>query len=168
MAPLRMLYIMTLIYICHRIAPLRMLYIMTLIYICHRIAPLRMLYIMTLIYISRSRILKWEYLENGGSKRKCSSLIFIEVDICHRMGPWQMWHLPSFSRSNIFLLCICYKTMHRQRMSPADLPRLTRPRREFVFFSCRYVPPPPPSSVRHQLEAYFLVQESTKHPLTLY
>ena len=42
------------------------------------------------------------------SSENCSGTTFIEVDICHGMGciPWP-W--PSFSRSKVVLLCICYK-----------------------------------------------------------
>ena len=38
---------------------------------------------------SRSRILKCEYLENGRAGEKC--MTFIEVDFCHRMGPFRIF-----------------------------------------------------------------------------
>ena len=91
-------------------------------YYCHQIgsqviaiemAPLRMFYFMTLTYILKIMNMKCEYLENNETSEKCSSMIFIEANICHRMGLLQIfcnpWPWPSFSRSNIFLLCICSK-----------------------------------------------------------
>ena len=67
---------------------------------------------------------------------KCSSMISVVVDICHRMALLQMLYsmtltfifkVKYFIFIVFFLLCICYKKMCRQRMSPADLPRLAWP-----------------------------------------
>ena len=51
-------------------------------------------------------------------------LRFMFVIEWHHCECCTSWPLLSFSRSNIFLLFICYKKMHRQWMSWADLPRL--------------------------------------------
>ena len=99
--------------------------------ICHRMMQMRMLYVMTLTYISKVTNLvmsisrkRW-YLS-----QKCVKWLlqrFISAtDWCH-CECVTSWPCPSFARSNIFLLF--FKNLSMQRMSPADLRRLVRPRR---------------------------------------
>ena len=57
---------------------------------CHRMVYCECCTSLTLPTFSRSHILKCEYLENSELAKKCSSKTFIEVNICHRMGPLQM------------------------------------------------------------------------------
>ena len=65
------------------------------------------------------------------ASEKFSSMIFIEVDICHRMGP--LWMLYSATLTFIFkvthyiVMHLLWKKSTRQRMSLADLPRRARP-----------------------------------------
>ena len=79
----------------------------------HQISPLQVLCVMTLTYIVKVTKFEmsttWKRLE---LTEKCSSMTFIEIDICHRMAPLRLVYsmtVTFFSRSNIFLLCICYK-----------------------------------------------------------
>ena len=108
--------------------------------------PLRILYIKTLTYIFShtisGNIKIYSISKMVRVSEKCSSTTFLQVDICH----WRkccecctMWPWPSFSRSNIFLLCICYKKLHRQRISPADLLRLARPSRAVALVQIHYM-----------------------------
>ena len=60
-----------------------------------------------------------------------------------------LWPWPSFLRSNIFLLCTCYKKLRRQRMSPANLPRP-----EFAFVS---FPSARPSVTAHPTSSQLVV-----------
>ena len=74
--------------------------------ICHRMAPLQMLFVMTFTYIFKViHFLMWIF-------RKSWGVTFVDVDIRRRTANGECctpWHWSSFSRSNIFLLCICYK-----------------------------------------------------------
>ena len=88
---------------------------------CHEIAPLRMF----MFTFSRLEALTCEYIENGESQGKCSSMTFIEVDLFHRVEPLRMLKSRTLSfifKDKPFLVMHCYKKMHRQRMSQTDLP----------------------------------------------
>ena len=98
--------------------------------ICHRMAPLWMLYIMTWTYIVKVKNFKtwisrkrWLLAKSAQLWLLLRSMFAIEWDHCECCTPW---HWPKFSRSNIFLQCLYEKKSRRQRMSPADLPRLER------------------------------------------
>ena len=49
---------------------------------------------------------------------------------------WYCFHSLTINLVSIFLLSICYQMLQLQQMSPADFPRLTRPRGIVVLVRC--------------------------------
>ena len=74
--------------------------------ICHLTAPLRMLYIMTFdLHFQGHEFWNVNISKMVRSSKKCLSMTFIEFDICHRIGPFQM--LYSVTLTYIFKLKLC-------------------------------------------------------------
>ena len=71
------------------------------------------------------------------AREKCSNTTFRMPPFVHVVNGVLRDLGLNFSRSNIFLLRICYKNLRRQRISLADLPRLARPpRRGVALLKC--------------------------------
>ena len=88
---------------------------------------------------SRSNNLKCEYLENGEPAKMLKN-DFYKGWYLPSNGPLRLVYsmtLTIIFKVKHFLVMHCYKTMCRQWMNPADLPRLTRPlTMELLLFYC--------------------------------
>ena len=113
---------------------------------CHWMVPMWMLYIMTLTYS-----LKATHFEMWISRKlvNVSSSVYdfyrnryfaIEWNHCEWCTPWP-W--PSFSRSNIFLLCNCYKKIARAPDVPGKFASTHNvPATKLLLFFLCYLSPP--------------------------
>ena len=52
--------------------------------VCNLAATLLVLYSVTLTYFFKVKYFKCQYLEKVKAREKCSSMKFIQIDICHR------------------------------------------------------------------------------------